>query len=91
MRVELLPVPDCPNAPAARDLVRACLVQLGLRVELAERVGPYPSPTVLVDGQDVMGGTTLPRGACRLDLPTAERILAAMRTSLGSVDAPTGE
>ena len=50
-------------------------------VPIIERVGSYASPTVLIDGIDVMRpdeGT--PEGdACRLDLPTAQRILDSLR------------
>lgn len=85
MRVELLQVPDCPNAAAARRVVQDCLARIGATVPIEETVGPFPSPTVLVDGHDVMGGPggRPADGACRLDLPTTERVLAALRASLG--------
>ncbi|MDN5861216.1 MAG: alkylmercury lyase [Pseudonocardia sp.] len=87
MRVELLLVPDCPNAAAARQVVRESLAQLGVTVPIVERVGPFPSPTVLVDGRDVLGvRVDTDAGACRIDLPTTERVLAAMRASVGRSD-----
>ena len=81
MRVELLLSPDCPNAPGARRVLADCLHELGLSVDVGEQVGDFPSPTVLVDGVDVM---TDAHGvgraqACRLDVPTATRVLAALR------------
>jgi hypothetical protein len=80
--IELLLSPHCPNAAAARSLLAACLVRSGLDIEVQERVGDYPSPTILVDGVDVM--TARPgapaRQACRLDVPTAEAVLAALRS-----------
>jgi len=81
MNIELLVAPDCPHAPAARTLVAECLDRLGLAIRVQERVGDYPSPTVLVDGVDVMTDTSgAPRmQACRLDVPTASRVLAALR------------
>jgi hypothetical protein len=81
MDVELLVTPGCPHASAARTVVTDCLNRLGLSVPVRERVGDYPSPTVLVDGVDVMTGTpgVAPVPACRLDLPTAPRVLAALR------------
>lgn len=81
MKVELLLAPDCPNAAAARALVAASLDRLGLAVPVHERVGEFPSPTVLVDGVDVMTGRTgTPRvRACRLDLPTTSRLLAVLQ------------
>jgi MerR family regulatory protein len=80
VRIELLVAPDCPHASAARSAVAECLDQLRLDVRVRERVGEYPSPTVLVDGVDVMtDGRGAPRRpACRLDLPTTSRIRAAL-------------
>lgn len=80
MDVELLLAPQCPNAAAARSVLTACLRQLALDIPVRERTGDYPSPTILVDGVDVM---TARRGApwqqaCRLDVPTAARVLAAL-------------
>ena len=81
MNVELLLTPNCPNASAARAVLADCLRRLGLTVRVHERVGDYPSPTILVDGVDVMTeGEEAPRlAACRLDVPTRERVLAALR------------
>jgi hypothetical protein len=79
--VELLLAPDCPNAASARRVVAECLDEIGLAVPVVERVGDYPSPTVLVDGVDVMTGAVgiQPASACRLDIPTKSRVLAALR------------
>ncbi|MPY79212.1 MAG: alkylmercury lyase [Actinophytocola sp.] len=83
MHVELITAPECPHADDARSMIADCLAQLDLTAQVIETVGPYPSPTVLVDGEDVMGR---PAGrdanACRLDLPTRERVMDAMRASL---------
>ena len=80
MDIELLLGPQCPNAAAARTVLTACLRRLNLDIAVRERVGDYPSPTILVDGVDVMGPQTgVPSGhACRLDLPTLEHVLAAL-------------
>src|SRR5206468_2539203 len=79
--VELLLVPQCPHAQAARTLLARCLDELGLDIAVAERVGEFPSPTILVDGRDVMTGSEVMAGvsACRLDVPTAPRVLQALR------------
>jgi len=79
--VELLLAPDCPNAAGARRLVAECIDELGLAVRVVELVGDYPSPTVLVDGVDVMTGAVgvQPASACRLDIPTRSRVSAALR------------
>ena len=86
MDVELLLCPECPNAPAARSVLTACLGQLALDLRVRDRVGDYPSPTVLVNGVDVMTGR---RGApagpgCRLDVPTAARLLSTLQRPPGS-------
>jgi len=80
MRIELLTSPGCPNATAAKTTVADCLSALGIDVAIIERVGRYASPTVLVDGVDVMRPDyETPIGdACRLDLPTAQRVLDAL-------------
>ena len=84
IRVELLTAPDCPNAAAARELVTECLASSGVDGALVERVGRYRSPTLLVDGVDVMGAEGAPEGeACRLDVPTRTRVLAALTARLG--------
>ena len=81
MLVELLSAPGCPHAGAAKTALSDCLTALGIDVPIIERVGAYPSPTVLIDGIDVMrpGDGAQEGDACRLDLPTAQRILAALR------------
>lgn len=81
MSVEVLTSPGCPNAAAAKDTVAACLATLALDGPIIERVGRYPSPTILVDGVDVMRPEDgAPTGdACRLDLPTHRRVLEALR------------
>ena len=80
MRVELLHYGGCPLAPAAHRLVRECLIAVGIPDPALVRVGDYPSPTVLVNGTDVMRpGTELSKArVCRIDVPTRERVLAAL-------------
>jgi len=90
MKVELLVAPDCPNAPAARALLTACLRRLGLAIRVRERVGEFSSPTILVDGVDVMTGRDggPPMSACRLDVPTESRVLAALHRPDDLADRP---
>jgi hypothetical protein len=45
---------------------------------VVERIGDFPSPTILINGVDVMGVPMTTGAACRLDLPSEERILAAL-------------
>lgn len=81
MRIELLSSPGCPHAAGAKETITDCLRTLGVDVPIIDRVGRYPSPTVLVDGVDVMRPEAgAPIGdACRLDLPTPQRVLDAVR------------
>jgi hypothetical protein len=86
MRVELLHHAGCRWAPAAHQLVQECLIALGLPDRVLVRVGDYPSPTVLVDGTDVMRPAAKPAEAraCRIDVPTRERVLGVLRASLAA-------
>jgi hypothetical protein len=90
MHIELLSAPGCPHAAAAKATITDCLSTLGIDVPIIDRVGRYPSPTVLVDGVDVMRPDAgAPIGdACRLDLPTPQRVLDVLRANgSGQIDA----
>ena len=81
MTVELLHIPDCPHLDAARELVLDCLDELGLpRTAVAEKSGAFSSPSALVNGTGVMGAPHVMSASCRLDVPTRERVLAALKT-----------
>ncbi|MGH9206928.1 MAG: hypothetical protein ACRD1G_10275 [Acidimicrobiales bacterium] len=74
--VQLLHVPDCPLVDTVRDLLRRCILRSGLNVTMEDLEGPYPSPTLLVNGVDVTGRPIAKGPSCRLDLPTEEEILS---------------
>lgn len=78
-RIEILHTPDCPHLDQARALLRSCLAELQLETPIRDREGDFPSPTILVDGVDVMGRTDIQGAMCRLDLPTRDRVLAALK------------
>ncbi len=78
MKIELVHVPNCPHVAAARSLLVSCLEDLGIAAAIEERVDAYPSPTILIDGRDVMGEPAAREAACRLDVPTRERVIAAL-------------
>jgi hypothetical protein len=84
VRIELFTSPGCPNAAAARATVTDCMTALGVESPVIERVGRYPSPTVMVNGVDVMRSVAgMSHGdTCRLDLPSPQRILDALRKDL---------
>lgn len=74
MRLQILQVPDCPNAAALRSLL-AALVHGGTRIEQrvvhdeheAADVGMRGSPTLLIDGIDPFTVAGQPVGlSCRL-------------------------
>jgi hypothetical protein len=59
-----------------------------MALEVEDLEGPYPSPTLLIDGTDVTGKSSRDGPACRLDLPTEEQILAALAPRPPSSTAP---
>ena len=79
VKVELRAVPGCPNLDAARGHLLECLTEAGLPVEFVERIGDYPSPSIVVDGMDVTGADPDGAASCVLRLPTRREILAALR------------
>jgi hypothetical protein len=81
MKIELLHVSDCPHVDAARAVLNECLSELQLEVAIEVKEGAYPSPTILVNGVDVMGAPAFQAAACRLDVPTKQRLLVALRNA----------
>lgn len=79
MRIEFPHVPQCANEKAARRLLESCLTELHITTHIEDREGEFPSPTILVDGVDVMGAPPAAGAMCRLDVPMRERLLAALR------------
>jgi hypothetical protein len=74
--VELPTVPGCPNLEVTRDL-HACLADVGLPLVVTERIGAYPSPSVLINGRHVTGAD--PQGPAVCVRPSiAEQIHAAL-------------
>jgi hypothetical protein len=78
LQVELRYVTGCPHTDAARALLKECLTELKLDVAVEYKEGEYPSPSILVNGQDVMGAPAVQAASCRLDVPTRQRLLAAL-------------
>jgi len=83
MTIAILYHSGCPHARPAIELVHRCATRLGMEIAIVEREGDHASPTVLVDGRDVMGHTPRPGRSCRLDVPTETRVLAALRNAGG--------
>ena len=81
MKIEVLHVSGCPNVDAARAMLNECLSELQLDLLVEDREGAYPSPTIRVNGVDVMGPPASQAASCRLDVPTKSRLLAALRNA----------
>lgn len=72
MKVQLLSFPGCPNASAAREVLRGRLAAAGLPLtfeeiditapETPEYLAGWGSPTILVNGADVADES--PAGVC---------------------------
>jgi hypothetical protein len=79
MKIEFVSFPGCPNAEVVRDRLRACLVRLGLPDESVAHVSraDYPSPSILVDGKDVLG-EAVACSSCRVALPSEAEIMLAL-------------
>lgn len=74
--IELIYDADCPNVESARAALRQALDAVGLPLtwtewlrgspEAPEHAECYGSPTVLVDGRDVLDDAGVEASACRL-------------------------
>lgn len=100
-RVELVYDRDCPNVDAARAVLRCAFAEIGaapawVEWDRSDRASPdyvhgYGSPTILVDGQDVVGAEPhVGADCCRLytsdkgglrGVPPVAQIVTAMRKS----------
>jgi hypothetical protein len=86
-KVELLHLCDCLYVEQARQLLRDCLNDLSMTsVEVVDREGDFSSPSILVNGIDVMGAPAIEGASCRLDLPTRERVMSALNPKARSSD-----
>ena len=94
--VELVYFRGCPNVEAARQALRAAFAAMGVTPEWKEwdqecpdvpaRIQGYSSPTVLIGGRDVQGGTAGTEGrACRADgPPSTEQICSSLAAMLNT-------
>ncbi|MEQ7005697.1 alkylmercury lyase [Actinopolymorpha sp. B17G11] len=81
--IELWHVPDCPLIDGVRAVLSECLDHTGIDIPVQEHRGPYPSPTLVINGIDVATGTAPSDNVCcRLDLPTHDQIHTALTHSL---------
>ncbi len=76
MKVQLLTFAGCPNADAAREVLRRVLSSSGIRAsieevnttapETPEHLRGWGSPTIFIDGVDIEGLDTPATASCRL-------------------------
>lgn len=88
VHIQLLHVPACPLVEQVRATLRRSLSKTNVRVTIEEVEGPYPSPTLFIDGIDVTGRTPAPGPSCRLDLPTEDQVLAGLTAASIPEPAP---
>ena len=99
-RVELLYFPGCPNIGPTRVRLRRALLEAGCPVQWTEHdvssddapphTRGYGSPTILVDGRDVSGGSPADGTACRLypdsEVPGAPPLVAVLKALRSCLD-----
>lgn len=78
MTIEFLYFEGCARAPATRRLLDRCLEKLGITVAVDFRMWDGPSPTIRINGVDVMAAAPSNVRACRLDIPTEESLMGAL-------------
>ena len=96
--VELLYFPDCPNVSAAREQLRRAFAHIGQPATWSEydismdevplHARGFGSPTILVDGRDVMGTEPNAGSSCRIyagsdvrGVPPLDAVVARLRAS----------
>jgi hypothetical protein len=77
--VQILHVPDCPLLPSVRRAVDRAAASIRAHVRIDEVEGAFPSPSVMVDGEDVTGTSIRGGAQCRLDLATEQQIRVALQ------------
>ncbi len=82
--VQILHVPGCPLLPSARRAVDRAAASIGAHVRIDEIGGAFPSPSVMVGGEDVTGTSTIGGAQCRLDLATEQQIRVALQRAMSA-------
>lgn len=98
MNVELLFFPECPNVSAAREQLRRAFEELGTAPHWVEHdisasgaqghLSGFGSPSILVNGRDVMGDEAGSGASCRIyvgsdaaGVPPLSQIVSALRAA----------
>jgi predicted RNase H-like HicB family nuclease len=78
LRISIFHVPDCPSVSRVRQTLEEALDSVGATAVIEEIEGAYPSPTVLIDGAEIDGYRLASGPACRIGLPEAGELAAAI-------------
>jgi hypothetical protein len=78
VRICILHVANCALIGRLRTDVEIALAIVGASAVIEELEGPYPSPTLLIDGIEVTGWPLDLAPSCRLYLPTVQQIASAI-------------
>ncbi len=96
LKIELLYFPGCPNVDATRENLKTALKAFSKKPvpfeevnihdpESPEEYRNWPSPSILVNGQDVEGTVEAEAAACRIypgeRAPRIKKILAALESA----------
>ena len=81
LRISILHVPDCPLVGKLRARLESALKDASSAALIEEIEGPYSSPTLLIDGRALPGFPLEAHAACRIELPTQQEIVSAVRAA----------
>lgn len=89
LHVELVYFTGCPHAEPMRERLHRCLERCGVEYFVTDvrtdepttdpRYRFLPSPSVLVNGVDVLGSVLTEECACRMRLPTEAELLHSIQ------------
>ena len=78
VHIVILQVPHCPLGDQVRATVNASMTTARIDATIEKTEGVFASPTLLIDGVEVIGATFHDTPSCRLDLPREENVLVAL-------------
>jgi hypothetical protein len=84
LRISILHTPDCPSVSRVRQTLEEALESVGATAVIEEIEGACLSPTVLIDGVEIDGYRLGSDPACRIALPEAGEIAAAITAAAGA-------
>ena len=80
MKIELLHIRDCPHVEQTKQLLADCLDEIGLgAIQIDDLEGEFSSPSIMVDGSDVMGEPAVAGACCRHESACSPHFVARRR------------